>query len=612
MNLEAALLPLVTNLFGYYFVARNAQRRIGYKLNFLGSSRRKQHSAGHRFTQLQTYLSTYIRLFGLGGLLLLGFFSFSPGDPSGYDVLISNGTLYDGNGGDPYQADIGIVGERIAAIGELDGKAGEIIDAEGLAVAPGFINMLSWATYSLLVDGRSQSDIRQGVTLEVFGEGTSPAPLSAAMRASDESEYAGKWTTLDEYLEFMVAKGVSPNVASFIGATTVRIHELGYEDRAPSAEELARMRQLVRQAMEEGALGLGSSLIYVPGLYADTEELVELAKVVGEYDGLYISHLRSEGNRLLEAVDELIHIAREAGVPAEIYHLKMAGRDNWQKFDEVVAKVEAARAEGLRITADMYTYTAGSTGLDASMPPWVREGGYDAWAERLQNPVLRQQVLAEMTTPTDEWENLGLAAGPEGTLLVGFNNPELRRYTGMTLAEVAAERKTGAAEAAIDLVIEDGSRVQVIYFLMSEENVARGIALPWVSFGSDAASMATEGVFLERSTHPRAYGNFARVIGRYVRAEQVISLPEAIRKLTKLPATNLNIRQRGELKEGYFADVVIFDPAAVQDHATYERPHQYATGMRHVLVNGVPVLRDGEHTGALPGQVVRGPGWAGW
>ena len=312
-----------------------------------------------------------LRLFGLGGLLLLGISSYSPGDPSGYDLLISNGTLYDGNGGEPYQADIGIVGERIIAIGDLDRKAGEIIDAEGLAVAPGFINMLSWATYSLLVDGRSQSDIRQGVTLEVFGEGTSPAPLSAAMRASDESEYAGNWTTLDEYLEFMVAKGVSPNVASFIGATTVRIHELGYEDRAPSAEELARMRQLVRQAMEEGALGLGSSLIYVPGLYADTEELVELAKVVGEYNGLYISHLRSEGNRLLEAVDELIHIAREAGVPAEIYHLKMAGRDNWQKFDEVVAKVEAARAEGLRITADMYTYTAGSTGLDASMPPWV-------------------------------------------------------------------------------------------------------------------------------------------------------------------------------------------------------------------------------------------------
>ena len=355
--------------------------------------------------------------------------------------------------------------------------------------------MLSWATYSLLVDGRSQSDIRQGVTLEVFGEGTSPAPLSAAMRASDESEYAGKWTTLDEYLEFMVAKGVSPNVASFIGATTVRIHELGYEDRMPTAEELARMRQLVRQAMEEGALGLGSSLIYVPGLYADTEELAELAKVVGEYNGLYISHLRSEGNRLLEAVDELIHIAREAHVPAEIYHLKMAGRDNWQKFDEVVAMIELARAEGLRISANMYTYIAGSTGLDAAMPPWVREGGYDAWAERLQNPLIRQQVLAEMTTPTDEWENLGLAAGPEGTLLVGFNNPELRRYAGMTLAEVAAERKTGSAEAAIDLVIEDGSRVQAIYFLMSEENVARGIALPWVSFGSDAASMATEGCF---------------------------------------------------------------------------------------------------------------------
>ena len=540
-------------------------------------------------------------------LLLAGLAACSPR----YDVLITDGLIYDGNGGAPFVADIGITGDRIAAMGELDGKAGTLIDASGLAVAPGFINMLSWATDSLLVDGRGQSDIRQGVTLEVFGEGRSEGPLSEAMQAESASPWAGEWTTLGEYLEFMVEKGVSPNVASFVGATTVRVHELGYEDRAPSADELERMRDLVRQAMEEGALGLGSSLIYAPAFYASTEELVELAKVAGEYGGMYISHLRSEGNRLLEALDELIHIAREANVPAEIYHLKMGGRENWNKFDDVVARVEAARAEGLRITANIYTYTAGSTGLDAGMPPWVQEGGYDAWAQRLQDPEIRARVLEEMIAPTDEWENLLLAAGPEGTLLVGFENPELRGYAGMTLGEVAAERGTNPAETAVDLVIEDGSRVQVVYFLMSEENVAKGIALPWVSFASDAASMAPEGEFLDQMTHPRAYGNFARVLGKYVRDEQVITLEDAIRKLSKLPAENLGIRDRGELREGFYADIAIFDPAEVRDHATYDAPHQYSTGMRHVLVNGVPVLRDGEHTGALPGQIIRGPGWVG-
>ncbi len=541
-------------------------------------------------------------------LLLTGLFACSPG----YDVLITDGLIYDGNGGAPYVADIGINGDRVAAIGELDGNAELTIDASGLAVAPGFINMLSWATDSLLIDGRSQSDIRQGVTLEVFGEGRSEGPLNEAMQAEITAPWAGEWTTLGEYLEFMVEQGVSPNVASFVGATTVRIHELGYEDRAPTDDELQRMRDLVRQSMEEGALGLGSSLIYAPAFYANTEELVELAKVAGEYGGMYISHLRSEGNRLLEALDELIHIAREADIPAEIYHLKMGGRENWDKFDDVVARVEAARAEGLRITADIYTYTAGSTGLDAGMPPWVQEGGYAAWAERLQDPDTRAQVLQEMTTPTNEWENLMLAAGPEGTLLVGFENPELRRYAGMTLGEVAAERGTSPAETAIDLVVEDGSRVQVVYFLMSAGNVANGVALPWVSFASDAASMAPEGEFLDRMTHPRAYGNFARVLGKYVRDEQVITLEDAVRKLTKLPATNLGIRDRGELREGFHADIAIFDPDEVQDHATYDDPHQYSTGMVHVLVNGVPVLRDGEHTDALPGQVVRGQGWEGW
>ncbi len=541
-------------------------------------------------------------------LLFTGLFACSPG----YDVLITDGLIYDGNGGAPYVADIGINGDRVAAIGELDGEAELTIDASGLAVAPGFINMLSWATDSLLIDGRSQSDIRQGVTLEVFGEGRSEGPLNEAMQAEITAPWAGEWTTLGEYLEYMVEQGVSPNVASFVGATTVRVHELGYEDRAPTDDELQRMRDLVRQAMEEGALGLGSSLIYAPAFYADTEELVELAKVAGEYGGMYISHMRSEGNRLLEALDELIHIAREADIPAEIYHLKMGGRENWDKFDDVVARVEAARAEGLRVTADIYTYTAGSTGLDAGMPPWVQEGGYAAWAERLQDPETRARVLEEMTTPTNEWENLMLAAGPEGTLLVGFENPDLRSYAGMTLGEVAAERGTSPAETAIDLVVEDGSRVQVVYFLMSAGNVANGVALPWVSFASDAASMAPEGEFLDRMTHPRAYGNFARVLGKYVRDEQVITLEDTVRKLTKLPATNLGIRDRGELREGFHADIAIFDPDEVRDHATYDDPHQYSTGMVHVLVNGVPVLRNGEHTGALPGQVVRGRGWEGW
>ncbi|XOV88096.1 MAG: amidohydrolase family protein [Pseudomonadota bacterium] len=534
-----------------------------------------------------------------------------------YDVLITNGTVYDGSGGSPFVADIGIQGDRIVAMGELEGEAREVIDARGLAVAPGFINMLSWATETLLADGRSQGDIRQGVTLEVFGEGNSMGPANEAMKAmmaarQGDLQFDVSWTTLDEYLEHLVERGVSPNVASFIGATTVRVHELGFEDRAPTAEELGRMQQLVRAAMEDGALGLGSSLIYAPAFYADTEELIALASVVGEYNGMYISHMRSEGNRLLESLDELIRIAREANVSAEIYHLKMSGQENWDKFDDVVKRVNAARAEGLAISANMYTYTAGSTGLDAAMPPWVQEGGYDAWAERLKQPAIREKVLAEMTRPTNDWENLALVAGPAGTLLVGFRNPALRHYQGRTLAEVAAERGKSAAETAIDLVIEDGSRVQVVYFLMSEENVRRVMALPWVSFGSDARSMATEGVFLNHSTHPRAYGNFARVLGKYTREEAVLSLPEAIYKLTRLPATNLKLRDRGELKAGYHADIVVFDPATIQDHATYEAPHQYATGMQYVLVNGVTVLARGEHTGALPGQVVRGPGWRGW
>jgi N-acyl-D-amino-acid deacylase len=553
------------------------------------------------------------------GLLLLGSATVVMGAPTThYDLIIRNGTIYDGSGGKPVQADLAIVRDRIHGIGDYrDAEAERVVDASGLAVAPGFINMLSWATTSLIIDGRSQGDIRQGVTLEVFGEGSSSGPLTPSMKATAKANQVDayfdiEWTTLGEYLDYLVRRGVAPNVASFVGATTVRVHELGFEDRAPSAAELSRMQALVRQAMQEGAMGVGSSLIYAPAFYADTAELIALNQVVGEFGGMYISHLRSEGNRLLESIDELIRIAREAGVSAEIYHLKMSGQDNWGKFDAAVERVEKARAQGLKITANMYTYPAGSTGLDAAMPPWVQEGGYSAWAARLRDAQIRDRVAREMIEPSNDWENLGLAAGPDGMLLVGFRNEALRGYIGRTLAEVALERGTSAQVTAMDLVVEDGSRVQVVYFLMSEENVTKGVALPWVSFGSDARSMSAEGVFLEQSTHPRAYGNFARVLGKYVRDEHTLSLQRAIYKLTKLPATNLKIRDRGELRAGYYADVVVFDPERIADHATFNDPHRYATGMRFVLVNGELVLEEGKHTGALPGRVVRGPGWSGW
>ncbi len=535
-----------------------------------------------------------------------------------YDLLIDDGTIYDGSGAPGFVGDIAIRGDRIVAIGDIEPEAAaRVVDASGLVVAPGFINMLSWAVDSLIADGKSQGDIRQGVTLEVFGEGESMGPLTDAMRAEmvdqqGDFKFDIPWTTLGEYLDYLEERGISPNVASFVGATTVRVHELGAVDRPPTPEELATMQDLVRDAMREGALGVGSSLIYAPAFYADTDELVALMLAAAEYQGMYISHMRSEGNRLLESIDELIHIAEASGAPAEIYHLKMSGRKNWSKFDAAVAKIEAARARGVRITADMYTYPAGSTGLDAAMPPWVQEGGYAAWAERLTDPAIRERVHQEMETATDDWENLMLAAGAEGTLLVGFRNHDLRKYTGMTLAEVAAERGTDPATTAMDLVVEDGSRVQVIYFLMSEENVARAVALPWVSFGSDAASMATEGHFLNTSTHPRAYGNFARVLGKYVRDEKVLTMADAIHKLTQLPATNLKLVDRGSLRVGHYADVVAFDPADIRDNATFEDPHQYATGMVHVFVNGEQVLRNGEHTGSLPGRVVHGPGWSGW
>jgi N-acyl-D-amino-acid deacylase len=535
-----------------------------------------------------------------------------------YDVVIRGGTIYDGGGGPPFTGDVAIRGDEIAFVGPVaPARGAKEIAAAGLAVAPGFINMLSWATESLIEDGNAQSDIRQGVTLEVFGEGWSMGPLNEKMKRETveqqgDIKFEVAWTSLNEYVEHLRRRGISPNVASFVGATTVRIHELGYEDRAPTPEELARMQGLVRRAMEEGALGVGSSLIYAPAFYAKTDELIALCKTAAEHGGMYITHMRSEGNRLLEAVDETIRIAREAKIPAEVYHLKASGKDNWGKLGEVIARVEAARAAGLRVTADMYTYTAGATGLDAAMPPWVQEGGHRKWVERLRDPSIRSRVVREMTTPTDEWESLFLAAGSaEKILLVGFKNEKLKNLTGKTLAEVAALRGKSPAETAIDLVIEDDSRVGTIYFLMAEENVRRQIALPWVSFGSDAEAPAPAGVFLKSNPHPRAYGTFARLLGRYVREERIIPLQEAVRRLTSLPAGNLKIARRGALKAGYFADVVVFDPARVADHATFEKPHQYATGMVHVFVNGVSTLADGEHTGARAGRVVRGPGWKG-
>jgi len=535
-----------------------------------------------------------------------------------YDLILRNGTIYDGSGGAPFVGDVAVNGDTIAAVGKLHGTlARKEIDASRLAVAPGFINMLSWATESLLEDGRSQSDIRQGVTLEIMGEGESMGPLTEQMKRDiatlqGDIKYSIKWTTLGEYLDHLVKRGVSCNVASFIGASTVRVHEIGYADRPPTPAELERMKALVRAAMEEGALGLASSLIYAPAFYAKTDELIALAKVASAHGGLYISHLRSEGNQFLEALDELITIAREADIPAQVYHLKAAGSNNWHKLDAAIQKIEAARAQGLGITADMYTYTAGATGLDAAMPPWVQEGGYTEWAKRLRDPGVRARILREMTTPTDAWESLYLAAGSaERVLLVGFKNPKLKLLTGKTLAEVAKLRGKSPEETAIDLVIEDGSRVGTVYFMMSEENVRKQIKLPWVSFDSDAASMAPEGAFLKSNPHPRAYGNFARLLGKYVRDEQVITLQEAVRRLTTLPAEVLKLERRGALKPGHFADVVVFDPATIQDHATFEKPHQYSTGMRHVFVNGVQVLKDGDHTGAKPGRVVRGQGWKG-
>lgn len=535
-----------------------------------------------------------------------------------YDVILRGGTIYDGSGGAPTVADLAIQGDRIAAIGDLSNARGKVeIEAKGMAVAPGFVNMMSWANESLIEDGRSQSNIRQGVTLEVMGEGNSMGPLNDRMKQEMKArqgdiKYDIEWTTLDEYLRFLERRGVSPNVASFIGAATPRVHVIGYDDRPPTAEELDRMRALVRQAMQEGALGVASSLVYPPGFFAKTDELIALSKVAAEHDGMYISHLRSEGEELIEAVEEFLAIVRGANIRGEIYHLKAAGKENWPKFDRVIEMVEKARANGLHVTADVYTYPAGSTGLNSTMPPWAQDGGFQAFLNRLKDPAMRRKIAREMRESKKGWENMYLqAGGADGVLLVGFKNEKLKPLTGRTLAEVAKMRGKSPEETAMDLIIEDDSRIGAVYFSQSEENVRKAIKLPWVSFCSDSASVAAEGVFLQSSIHPRAYGSFARLLGKYVPEEKLISLEEAVRKLAALPAENLKLDRRGMLRQGYFADVVVFDPATIQDHATYEKPHQYATGVIHVFVNGGHVLKDGEHTGAKPGRVVRGPGWKG-
>ena len=534
---------------------------------------------------------------------------------AGYDLVIRNGTIVDGSGGAPYVGDVAITGDRIVAVGpRLPGNAPRTIDATGLTVSPGFVNMLSWATVSLIENGAGESDIRQGITLEVMGEGWSMGPYNEAMVAEElkiqgDIKFPIPWRTLRQYQDRMVARGIAPNIASFVGATTVRIHTLGKADVDPTPAQLGAMQNLVRAAMNEGAMGVGSSLIYAPASFAETPELIALATASAQCGGMYISHMRNESDDLVESVEELISIAKASGGPAEIYHLKQAGKGNWGKLDAVIARVEAARASGTRITADMYTYVAGATGLDAAMPPWVQAGGYEEWKKRLQNPAIRKRVLAEMRSKPVGWESLYYQAGSADKLiLIGFKNDKLKPLTGKTLAEVAKMRGTSPEDTAIDLVIEDGSRVAVAYFLMDEANVARQVALPWMSFGSDAAAQAPTGVFLKSSVHPRTYGTFARLLGKYVRDEQRVSLPEAIRRLTSFPASNLGIKDRGLLRPGMMADVAMFDAATIADKATFDQPQQFAVGMRHVLVNGVGVLLDGQMTNARPGRAVRGPG----
>lgn len=541
----------------------------------------------------------------LAVLLLFPYTLSAQPQPSTYDVLIKNGSVYDGTGSTRINADVAIKGDRIVAIGDLkNARAGIVIDARGLAVAPGFINMLSWSVISLIIDGRSQSDIRQGVTTEIFGEGSSMGPLNAEMKQralaqQGDFKFDIPWNTLAEYLTYLERRGVAPNVASFIGAGTVRTYVIGLEDKKATPEQLREMREVVRREMETGALGIGSSLIYAPDTYASTQELIEMCKEAAKYQGKYISHIRNEGDAVIEAVEELLRISREAGIPAEIYHIKASIERNWNKIDRMIDMINAARRDGLKITADMYTYTASSNSIDSRIPAWAHSGGDQAMYARLADPVMRKKI-------SDEMHQRG--ATMARTLLVGLRPAKLKPLIGKTLAEVAAMRGKDEVETLLDLVLEARSRIQVVTFTMKEDNLKKEMRQPWVSFGSDASSMTAEGIFLESSTHPRAYGNFARVLGKYVREEKVITLQEAVRRLSGLPATNLGLDRRGFIKEGYFADVVVFDPTTIADKATYEAPHQYAVGMKHVFVNGVQVLKDGEHTGAKPGRALWGPG----
>jgi N-acyl-D-amino-acid deacylase len=559
---------------------------------------------------MKNKITSFIRLLPLMlPLMVAGQTSTAP-----FDVLIKGGTVYDGTGRAPRRADVAIKGDRIVAVGDLaKARARSVVDARGLAVAPGFINMLSHSETSLIVDSRSMSELKQGVTTQIFGE-SSMGPLSDEMKrrrlaAQGDVKFDIPWTTLGEYLTWLEKRGVSQNFASFIGAATLREHVIGLEDKPPSPAQLEKMRELARREMEAGALGVTTALIYPPAFFAKTDELIELCKVAAKYKGKYTAHIRSEANQLIEAVQETIRIGREAGLPVEIYHLKASGQSNWPKMDQVIAIIEEARRQGLKITADMYMYPAGGTGLDASMPPWVFDGGPEAAYKRLQDPDTRKKIADAIRTPTNEWENLYYLAGsPDRLLLAGFKSEALKPLTGKTLGEVAKMRGKDPVETIMDLVLEDRSRVGTIYFLMNEENIKKQIGRPWVSFGSDAASMAPEGAFLKSSTHPRAYGNFARLLGKYVREEKVITLQEAIRRLTGLPATNLGLDHRGFLKPGMFADVVVFDPATIADRATFENPHQYSVGVKHVFVNGAQVLKDGEHTGAKPGKALWGPG----
>jgi N-acyl-D-amino-acid deacylase len=534
-----------------------------------------------------------------------------------FDVIIRGGMVYDGTGRAPVRVDVGIKGDRIAAVGNLSrANAQSIIDAKGLAVAPGFINMLSHSETSWLADSRSLSELRQGVTTQIFGEG-SMGPLNDEMKkrrleAQGDIKVPIEWTTLAEYLDYLEKRGISQNVASFIGAPTVREYVIGLDDKPPTPAQLDQMRELVRREMEAGALGITTALIYPPAFFAKTDELIELCKVAAKYKGKYTAHMRSEGAQLIEAVQETIRISREAGLPAEIYHLKASGEANWPKMDQVIKMIEDARRRGVKLTADMYTYPAGGTGLDASLPPWVFDGGREAAYKRLLDPATRQKIADAVRTPTNEWENLYLLSGsPEHILLASFKNDSLKPLTGKTLAEVAKKRGKDPIETIMDLLLEDRSRIGTIYFLMSEDNIKKQIRQPWVSFGSDAASIAAEGAFLKSAAHPRAYGNFSRLLGKYVRDEKVISLTEAVRRLTSLPATNLGLNHRGLLQQGMFADVVIFDPETIADRATFENPHQYSVGVRDVFVNGVQVLKNGEHTGVKPGRALYGPGKVG-